>query len=65
MGGIEKAVILPESMPVEVRLSADSEGIVSLGIRINGSNWCILSKGVTLPEADRSNIWSKNIGEMI
>jgi hypothetical protein len=45
---IEKTVILPVSTSVKVELIADSKGIVSLGIRINGSDLCILVSGVTV-----------------
>jgi len=59
---IEKTVILPVSTPVEVELSADSKGVVSLGIRINGSNWCPLASGVTMPKPGSSQPpWSTTI----
>jgi hypothetical protein len=63
---IEQTVILPVSTPVEVELTSDSKGIVSLGIRINGSNWCILASGVTLPKPGSSSPpWSKTIGDIM
>jgi hypothetical protein len=63
---IEQTLILPVSTPVEVELTADSKGIVSLGIRINGSNWCILASGVTLPKLGSSPPpWSTTIGNIM
>ena len=62
---IGRAVILEENTPVEVKLSADNNGQVCLGIRINGSNEYVLAKGVTLPKTGNSNVWSKNIGELM
>ncbi|MCJ7577039.1 MAG: hypothetical protein MUO91_01155 [candidate division Zixibacteria bacterium] len=61
---IEKTVILPVSTPVEVELSADSKGIASLGIRINGSNWCPLASGVTMPAPGNRQTWPKTIGDI-
>ena len=61
---IGKTVILLDSTPVEVKLSADDEGQVSLGIRINGSAEYVLAQGVTMPEPKSSKVWSKNIGDL-
>jgi hypothetical protein len=61
---IGRAVILEENTPVEVKLSADNNGQVCLGIRINGSNEYVLAKNVTLPTKGNSSTWSKNIGEL-
>jgi hypothetical protein len=59
---IEKTVILPVSTPVEVQLSADSKGIASLGIRINGSDLFILASDVTMPKPGSSQPpWSTTI----
>ena len=60
-----KAVILEESTPVEVRLSADAKGQVCLGIRINGSNERIMAQVVTLPQPGCSNTWSKPISDLM
>jgi hypothetical protein len=62
---IEKSVILPESTTIEVKLSTDEKGIVSLGIRIDGTAWRVLDANVTMPEAERSETWSKNIGDLV
>lgn len=60
-----KTVTLPDSTPIEVKLSADSKGVVSLGIRINGSNVCVLSLMVTVPKPGSSQTWSKTIGDVM
>jgi hypothetical protein len=62
---IEKSVILSESTPIEVKLSSDEKGIVSLGIRIDGTAWCVLAPNITTPEAERSETWSKNVGDLV
>jgi len=57
---------LNDNTPVEVKLSTDNGGVVSLGIRINGSNWCVLASGVTLPKSGSSSPpWSKTIGNIM
>jgi len=61
----EKAVVIPDSTPVEVRLSTDEKGVTSLGVRINGTDECLLAQGVTLPEPRCSKSWIKNIGELM
>jgi len=59
-------VTLPDSTLIEVKLSADSRGIVTLGIRINGSNWCVLASGVTLPNPGSTPPpWSTTIGNIM
>jgi hypothetical protein len=58
-------VTLPDSDLVEVKLCADNRGVVSLGIRINGSNWCPLASGVTMPKSGRCQPWSKTIGDIM
>jgi hypothetical protein len=63
---IEKTVILPINTPVDVELTADSKGVVSLGIRINGSNWCVLASGVTMPKSGSApQPWSTTIGNIM
>jgi hypothetical protein len=59
-----KAVIVAESTPVEVRLSTDDKGQTTLGVRINGTDECILSQNVTLPEPRCSKTWVKNMGDL-
>jgi hypothetical protein len=58
-------VTLPDNTLIEVKLSADSKEIVSLGIRINGSNWCVLASGVTLPRPGYSQTWCEAIGDIM
>jgi len=58
-------VTLPDSDPVEVKLCTDKGGIVSLGIRINGSNWYVLASGVTMPALGRCQTWPKTIGDIM
>jgi hypothetical protein len=62
---IEKSVILPESTTIEVKLSTDEKGIASLGIRIDGTAWYLLAAKVTMPDVERSETWSKNIGDLV
>ena len=62
---IEKTVILPVSSIVTVELPTDPNGIVSLGIRINGSALCILTSGVTVSAPGSSQPpWSTTIGNI-
>jgi hypothetical protein len=56
---------LKDNTPVEIKLSADEKGVVSLGIRINGSNVCVLSSMVTVPKPGSSQTWSKTIGDVM
>jgi hypothetical protein len=56
---------LNDKTPVEVKLSTDNNGIVSLGIRINGSNVYVLSSMVTVPKPGSSQTWSKTIGDVM
>jgi hypothetical protein len=58
-------VTLPDSTLVEVKLCADKGGVASLGIRINGSNVCVLSSMVTVPKPGSSQTWSKTIGDVM
>jgi len=51
--------------PVVVKLSADNKGVISLGIRINGSNECLLAQGVSMPSPNQSTTWTKTIGEIM
>jgi hypothetical protein len=62
---MKKVLMLDEEDTVEVKLSADGAGKVTLGIRINGSVECTMSQNVTLPKAGKSQKWSKNIGEVV
>ncbi|HVP35772.1 MAG TPA: hypothetical protein VMT04_02125 [Terriglobales bacterium] len=62
---MKKVLMLDETDTVEVKLSTDQAGQVTLGIRINGSTECVLSKKVTLPKAGTSQKWSKDIGEIV
>jgi hypothetical protein len=61
----EKAVVIPENTPLEVRLSTDEKGMTTLGVRINGTDECLLAQNVTLPELRCSKSWIKNIGELM
>jgi len=62
---IEKSVIMPVSTPVQVKLSVDEKGLCSIGIRINGSNECLLAQGVTLPKAGTFKIFPATIGDIM
>ncbi len=62
---IEKSVILPEGIPVNVKVTADAEGQVSLGIRINGGNYCVLDANLILPKPGKSKSYTKYIGELV
>jgi hypothetical protein len=50
---LQSVVILPVSTPVYVTLSADDGGLISLGIRIDGTNELALARGVSVPEPGR------------
>lgn len=60
-----KTVILEDNTPVYVTLSVDAKGQIIVGIRINGSDQCVMAQGVALPQPGCSQTWSKNIGDMI
>ncbi len=62
---MKKVLMLDEQDTVEVKLSADKTGQVVLAIRINGSNDCVLSDDVTLPQAGRSQKWSKAVKDIV
>ena len=62
---IEKSVILGEGIPVNVKLSTDSEGHVSLGIRIDGGNYCLLDSNLILPKPSKSKSYTKYVGELV
>jgi hypothetical protein len=62
---IGKTVILEENTPIYVTLSADGKGQVSIGIRVNGSDQCLMGYAVTLPQPGCSQTWSKNIGDIM
>jgi hypothetical protein len=59
-----KAVILPVSTPVQVTLGADDKGVLSIGIRINGSNQYTMAQAVIVPKAGQSQTWSQEIGNL-
>jgi hypothetical protein len=58
-------VTLPDNTPVEVKLCADNQGVVSLGIRINGSNWNVLVSSLTMPAPGRCQPWGKTIKDIM
>ena len=61
---IEKSVILPEGTPIKVKMTADEQGKVSLGIRIDGGIDCLLDANLTLPKPGKSKSWTKYVGEL-
>jgi hypothetical protein len=60
-----KAVILPLTTQVVVTLGADSKGVLSLGIRINGGTDYTMAQAVIVPKAGESQAWSQQIGNLI
>lgn len=50
---------------VEVSLTADNQGAVSLGIRINGSQVLVLSSSVTFPIPGARFTWTKTVGDIM
>ena len=62
---IEKSVILSEGVPVNVKLSADTEGQVSLGIRINGGNYNLIDPNLVLPKPGKSKSYTKYVGDLV
>jgi len=62
---IEKSVILAEGIPVNVKITADAEGQVSLGIRIDGGNYCVLDPNLILPKPGKSKSYTKYVGELV
>jgi hypothetical protein len=62
---IEKSVILAEGIPVNVKLSTDSEGQVSLGIRIDGGSYCILDANMVPPKPGKSKSYTKYVGDLV
>ncbi len=62
---IEKSVILPEGMPVTVSITADSEGQLSLGIRIDGGCPCVLDANLILPEPGKTKSYTKYVGDLV
>jgi hypothetical protein len=58
-------VELDDGTPVEVKLSADSKGMVSLGIRINGGNWNVLCQSLITPRPGSSQSWSAIIKDLM
>ncbi len=62
---IEKSVILSEGIPVYVKLSTNSEGEVSLGIRIDGGNYSLLDPNLSLPKPGKSKSYTKYVGDLV
>jgi hypothetical protein len=62
---VEKEICLPKNTPVEITLSVDTRGVLSLGIRINGSNAVLLAQGSIIPSPGNFRSWSKTIGELV
>ena len=62
---IEKSVILAEGIPVNVKITADAEGQVSLGIRIDGGNYCVLDSNLILPKPSKTKLYTKYVGELV
>ena len=62
---IEKSVILTEGIPVNVKITAGAEGQVSLGIRIDGGNYCVLDPNLILPKPGKSKSYTKYVGELV
>ena len=62
---VEKSVILTEGIPVNVKITADAEGLVSLGIRINGGNYCVLDSNLILPKPNKIKLYTKYVGELV
>jgi hypothetical protein len=60
-----KSVILDSNTPIYVTLSTDARGQTTIGIRVNGSDQCLMGQGVTLPAPGCAQTWSKNIGEIM
>ena len=62
---IGKVVILEDSTPIYVTLTVKDKGQVAIGIRVNGSDQCIMAESATMPQVGSSQTWKKNIGELI
>lgn len=62
---IEKSVILPVSTSVQIRLIIDEKGLYSIGIRINGSNECLMAQSETLPKAGTFTPFTTCIGDIM
>jgi hypothetical protein len=62
---IEKSVILAEGIPVNVKITADSEGKVCLGIRIDGGNYCVLDSNLILPNPGKTKSYTKYVGDLV
>ena len=60
-----KTVILEENTPIYVTLSTDAKGQTTIGIRVDGSEQCLMGQGVILPAPGCAQTWSKNIGEIM
>jgi hypothetical protein len=62
---IGKVVLLEDSISIYVTLTVKDKGQVAIGIRVNGSDQCIMADGVTMPQMGSSQTWRKNIGDLI
>jgi hypothetical protein len=62
---IKKGVCVEETDEVEVKLSADGKGVISIGVRINGTDECVLASAVTLPEPGRFKSWKKKMKDLV
>ena len=60
-----RVVLLEENAEVEVKLSADDKGQVTLGIRINGSDERVLAQTVAMPDPRSTKSWTTTIGEVM
>ncbi|HEX7400546.1 MAG TPA: hypothetical protein VF369_00075 [candidate division Zixibacteria bacterium] len=62
---LEKSVVLPEGTPIYVKLTTNAEGQVSLGIRIDGGNDCLLDPNLVLPKSGEYKSYTKYVGELV
>lgn len=61
----EPSVILPLDTPIEVKLTGDENGKVSLGIRINGGSDYLLCSDLALPDKGNSQSYSTPLSEAL
>jgi hypothetical protein len=62
---LQSVVILPVSTPVYVTLSADTNGLMSLGIRIDGTNELALARDVSMPEPGRPQTYTTTLDQIV
>ena len=62
---VEKSVILAEGIPVNVKIEAGADGQVSLGIRINGSSYCVLDANLILPNHGKIKLYTTYVGDLV